>query len=148
MTGSALPSRSVTNTLVTDPYLIRVLETVYVTREESLTLIDLVSTYLQSSSETADNDAASLEAQLKLSKHQKRLYSRLSLLRGQNRTALLKVRETKQATAEARQEVDRLHLQLGNLYYEERHFRGDVVACESYELVSSPGPHSDLKVHD
>ncbi len=138
MIGTTLPSRSVANTLVTDPYLVKVLETVHAAREESLALIDLVSTIPQSSSETADKDTASIEAQLQLSKLQKRLYSRLSLLRGQNRTALLKVRETKQATAEARQEVDRLHLQLGNLYYEEKHFRGDVAACESYESDYSP----------
>jgi hypothetical protein len=28
-----------------------------------------------------------------------------------------------------------LHLQLQNLYYEERHLRGEIAACESYEYV-------------
>ena len=133
MTGTMATRPEVANTLVTDPYLVKVLETVSATREESLTVMDLVTTHLRTSSQSAEQDASSSEAQLQLSKLQKRLYARLSLLRGQNRTALLKVRETKQATAEARQEVDRLHLQLGNLYYEEKHFRGEVLACESYE---------------
>ena len=76
-----------------------------------------------------------LEAQLELSKQQKVLYSYLAQLRGLNRNAILKVRNTKQSTAEARQEIDRLHLQLQNLYYEERHLRGEIAGCESYEWV-------------
>jgi len=35
-----------------------------------------------------------------------------------------------------RQEVDKLHLQLQNLYYEQRHLQGEIAACESYEYVS------------
>ena len=124
------PSGTATTSLVTDPYLVRVLETANLTRDECLALVDLVSSHSLSSS---DVQKPSLDAQLQLSKQQKLLYSQLSQLRGQNRNALLKVRETKQVTAEARQEVDRLHLQLGNLYYEEKHLRGEVAACESYE---------------
>ena len=73
------------------------------------------------------------EAQIELSKQQKLLYAYLAQLRGLNRNAILRVRGTKQNTAEARQEIDRLHLQLQNLYYEERHLRGEITACESYE---------------
>ena len=46
---------------------------------------------------------------------------------------MLGVRSTKQETAEARQEIDSLHLQLQNLYYEQRHLRGEIAACEEYE---------------
>jgi THO complex subunit 5 len=41
-------------------------------------------------------------------------------------------REAKEATAEARREVDRLHLQLQNLYYEQRHLRGEIKACRDF----------------
>ena len=81
----------------------------------------------------AQGEEIPIEAQYELSKQQKILYSHLSQLRGLNRNALIKVRSTKQRTAEARQEIDRLHLQLQNLYYEERHLRGEITACESYE---------------
>ncbi|KAF3768903.1 hypothetical protein M406DRAFT_355072 [Cryphonectria parasitica EP155] len=42
-------------------------------------------------------------------------------------------RDTKTQTAEARQEVDVLHLQLQNLYYEQAHLQGEIAACESYD---------------
>jgi THO complex subunit 5 len=77
----------------------------------------------------------SLEAQLTFSKLQKTMIAHLSQLRGQNRRAVVSVRATKQETAEARQEVDRLLLQLQNLYYEQRHLMGEIGACEGYELV-------------
>jgi hypothetical protein len=57
-------------------------------------------------------------------------------LRGQNRDAIFRVRDTKQSTAEARQEIDRLHLQLQNLYYEQKHLTGEIAACEAYEYVN------------
>jgi len=47
----------------------------------------------------------------------------------------MSAREAKQTTTEARQEVDRLHLQLQNLYYEQRHLRGEIAACKDF-------PHS------
>lgn len=75
----------------------------------------------------------SLEAQLTLSKFQKKLIAHLAQLRGHNRRAIFGVRATKQETAEARQEVDRLLLQLQNLYYEQRHLMGEISACEGYE---------------
>ena len=31
------------------------------------------------------------------------------------------------------QEIDALHLQLQNLYYEQRHLRGEIAGCEDYE---------------
>lgn len=79
----------------------------------------------------------SVEAQLTLSKYQKKMIAHLAQLRGYNRRAIFGVRATKQETAEARQEVDRLLLQLQNIYYEERHLLGEIGACEGYEYVNS-----------
>ncbi|KAK4696339.1 THO complex subunit 5, partial [Lecanoromycetidae sp. Uapishka_2] len=114
--------------LVTDTYLQSVLETSTQTRQQCINLIDLVE-----GKAVAGSHATPLEDQLELSKQQKLLYSYLAQLRGLNRNAVIKVRNTKQTTAEARQEIDRLHLQLQNLYYEERHLRGEIAACESYD---------------
>ena len=73
------------------------------------------------------------DARLKLSQLQKTVIASLAQLRAQNKHSITCVRETKRATAEARQEVDRLFLQLQNLYYEQRHLMGEISACESYE---------------
>ena len=117
-----------TGDIVTDPYLQSVLDTCTHTRQQCMSLVDLAE-----ANAIAGSEKPSLEVQLELSKQQKILYSYLAQLRGSNRNAIMKVRNTKQATAEARQEIDRLHLQLQNLYYEERHLRGEIAACESYE---------------
>jgi hypothetical protein len=94
------------------------------------TLLDLVSTYPSTS-------PADREFQVEVSKQQKLLLTYLAQLRGLHRDAHVGARETKAMTAEARQEVDRLHLQLQNLYYEQRHLQGEITACESYEYVES-----------
>ena len=117
-----------TGDIVTDSYLQSVLATSLHTREQCMNLIDLVEGNAIAASQTP-----SAQVQLDVSKQQRRLYSYLGQLRELNRNAILKVRNTKQTTAEARQEIDRLHLQLQNLYYEERHLRGEIAACESYE---------------
>lgn len=83
------------------------------------------------------SDAPSEELQLELSKQQKLLGTRLARLRGLNRKAIFDTRATKQHTAEAKSEIDTLHLQLQNLYYEQRHLIGEIAACESYEYVSA-----------
>jgi Fms-interacting protein/Thoc5 len=77
----------------------------------------------------------STDTQLTLSKYQKTMVTHLAQLRGHNRRAIFGVRATKQETAEARQEVDRLLLQLQNLYYEQRHLMGEIGACEGYEYA-------------
>ncbi|KAL8677620.1 MAG: hypothetical protein Q9224_007178, partial [Gallowayella concinna] len=64
---------------------------------------------------------------------QKQLNADLATLRLSSRDSIFEVRTTKQDTAEARQEIDRLHLHLQNLYYEERHLRGEISSCESYD---------------
>lgn len=117
-----------TGDIVTDFYLQSVLATSLHTREQCMNLINLVQANAIVASQTP-----SVEVQLEVSKQQRLLYSHLGQLRELNRNAILKVRNTKQTTAEARQEIDRLHLQLQNLYYEERHLRGEIAACESYE---------------
>lgn len=116
--------------IVIDPYLQSVLETSTQTRQQCVKLIDLAE-----ANAVAGEQRPPLEVQLELSKQQKLLYAYLAQLRGLNRNAITKVRNTKQTTAEARQEIDRLHLQLQNLYYEERHLRGEIAACESYEYI-------------
>ena len=119
-----------TGDIVTDSYLQSVLATSLRTREQCMQLIELVG-----ANAIAASQVPSVEVQLDVSKQQRFLYSHLGQLRDLNRNAILKVRTTKQTTAEARQEIDRLHLQLQNLYYEERHLRGEIAACDSYESV-------------
>jgi THO complex subunit 5 len=114
--------------IVTDPALKLALETSSQTREQAIALLDLVSSHPPTSS-------PSHEFQLQISKQQKLLLTYLAQLRGLHRDAQVGARETKALTAEARQEVDRLHLQLQNLYYEQRHLQGEIAACESYEYV-------------
>jgi hypothetical protein len=115
--------------IVMDPGLKLALETSKQTREQAIALLDLVSSLSPTSS-------PSHEFQLQISKQQKLLLTYLAQLRGLHRNAQVGARETKASTAEARQEVDRLHLQLQNLYYEQRHLQGEIAACESYEYVS------------
>lgn len=114
--------------IVTDTFLQSVLETSTVTRQQCMTLLDHTAANPLTASKPP-----SPEAQIELWEQQKLLYSYLAQLRGLNRNAIFGVRYTKQSTAEARQEIDRLHLQLQNLYYEQRHLRGEIAACESYE---------------
>ncbi|KAH6660040.1 Fms-interacting protein-domain-containing protein [Truncatella angustata] len=82
---------------------------------------------------TGSIDSASAEALSEISKQQKLLITHLAQVRGLHRAATFSTRRTKAETAEARQEVDRLHLQLQNLYYEQRHLQGEIADCESYD---------------
>lgn len=126
------------HTIVIDPFLQSVLETSTQTRQQCMDLIDFSSANASSSSNPQNTAAAVTDdgtLQRRLTKQQRTLYARLGELRSLNRNAILQVRETKHLTAEARQEIDRLHLHLQNLYYEERHLRGEIAACESYEWV-------------
>lgn len=117
-------------TIVTDPSLKMALETSKQAREQAIALLDLSSSHSSTTDPTR-------EIQLQISKQQKILLAYLAQLRGSHRDAHVGARETKALTAEARQEVDRLHLQLQNLYYEQRYLQGEISACESYEYVSS-----------
>ncbi|PGH17857.1 hypothetical protein AJ80_04680 [Polytolypa hystricis UAMH7299] len=112
--------------IVTDPLLLPVMQT-------STETLSHCQTLLASLDPTSTQAPLSREALLEISKRQKLVFSLLAKLRGLNRDAILNVRATKQATAEARQEIDRLHLHLQNLYYEQRHLNGEIAACESYD---------------
>jgi Fms-interacting protein/Thoc5 len=111
--------------LITDPTLRPLLLTSQDTLRQTLEILTLLS--------ENHTNRPSQEAQLNLSRQQKALFSLLAQLRGHNRRAAFGVRNAKQETAEARQEVDRLLLQLQNLYYEQRHLMGEIGGCEGYE---------------
>ncbi|KAI0432125.1 hypothetical protein F5Y09DRAFT_164910 [Xylaria sp. FL1042] len=129
------------NDIVTDPELATVLAASRDTRLQALNLVDQIAT-------AGPIDAASAGAQLETSKQQKLLITNLAQLRGLHRAANFAARQTKAQTSEARQEVDRLHLQLQNLYYEQRHLQGEIAACESFESVPTAPvstPDKDVK---
>lgn len=115
--------------LITDPALASVIETSKAAREQALALVDLVA----EAGVAAGNGPLSSEALATLSKHQKLLNTNLAHLRGLHRSAHFRAREIKGQTADARHEVDVLHLQLQNLYYEQRHLEGEIQACESFD---------------
>lgn len=81
----------------------------------------------------ADTSSLSADQITEIVKDGKLLSANLGNLRSQYSAAQFDAREAKQETLEKRQEVDRLHLQLQNLYYEQRHLQGEITACESYE---------------
>ncbi|KAI2470009.1 Fms-interacting protein-domain-containing protein [Annulohypoxylon bovei var. microspora] len=112
--------------LVTDPNLLTVLDASRDTRLQALNLVDQIAA-------AGPVQNASPEALQETSKQQKLLITNLAQLRGLHRAAYFAARQTKSQTSEARQEVDRLHLQLQNLYYEQRHLQGEILACESYD---------------
>jgi THO complex subunit 5 len=113
--------------LITDPLLLSVLQSAAQARQQSLAILDLIDNF------HASTDANAEASALEISRQQKVLNAHLAQLRGLNRKAVLGVRQTKQETAEARQEIDSLHLQLQNLYYEQRHLRGEIAACNDYQ---------------
>ena len=111
--------------IVKETRLVAVLQISDQARDQAAELLQLV--------DRVGEGRPSAELQAELAKEQKHLFTSISHLRGLHRNACLSARETKAATAEARQEVDRLHLQLQNLYYEQRHLQNEIAACESYE---------------
>lgn len=119
-----------TDDIVQDPFLQSVLKSSTQARQKCMELIDLAERSAITSSQDLPEDT-----KLDLSRQQRVLNTELASLRDASRESIFEVRMTKQSTSEARQEVDRLHLQLQNLYYEERHLRGEISACESYEYV-------------
>ena len=122
---------------VQDPLLRSTLASAAQTRQQSLSILDFLdqqpaTTSSHLSDPTNDAFAAS---QLELSRHQKLLNANLARLRRQHRASVFNARDTKQNTAEAKSEIDSLHLQLQNLFYEQRHLRGEIGACEDYRSV-------------
>lgn len=116
--------------IVTDQNLRSVLQISQDARDQALALVDLIAQQQQQQQNGAGDDGA---AHVALAKLQKQLMTNLSHLRGLHRAAFIAARDTKAMTAEKRQEVDTLHLQLQNLYYEQRHLEGEIAACEGYE---------------
>ncbi|KAK2610443.1 hypothetical protein N8I77_003871 [Diaporthe amygdali] len=112
------------DSIVTDPALRSFLQTSQHAREQALGLADRLA---------AISAPLTTEQQISLSKEQKLLNTNLSHLRGLHRAAYLAARDTKAQTADARHEVDVLHLQLQNLYYEQRHLEGEIAACETHD---------------
>ncbi|KAG5927654.1 hypothetical protein E4U42_001976 [Claviceps africana] len=112
-------------TIVSEPGLVAVLQISDQARDQAHALLRLA--------DEASDSPPSAEMQAEIAKQQKHLFTSISHLRGLHRNACISARETKTQTAEARQEVDRLHLQLQNLYYEQRHLQGEITACESYD---------------
>ncbi|OCT54453.1 fms interacting protein [Cladophialophora carrionii] len=111
---------------IRDPSLQPLLETSRATLAKTLSVLSWLE-------ENATAATPSPEQKLELAQQQKILNAYLAKLRGQQRQAAFGARATKQETAEARQEVDRLLLQLQNLYYEQRHLMGEIGACEGYD---------------
>ncbi|GKT48336.1 putative threonine dehydratase [Colletotrichum spaethianum] len=122
------------NDLVSDKKLGAVLQTSGYAQDQALKLLQLLSDIARA--EEASGTAEQLQATL--SKEQKLLLTNISHLRGLHRSANFDARDTKAQTAEARHEVDRLHLQLQNLYYEQRHLEGEIEACESHTYQKLP----------
>ncbi|RGP65621.1 tho subunit 5 [Fusarium longipes] len=112
--------------IVTDPRLCAVLQISDQARDQTSALINL-------GEQTYSEGPVSDEAQDAIFKQQRLLFTTVAHLKGLHRNACLTARETKAQTAESRQEVDRLHLQLQNLYYEQRHLQGEITACDSYD---------------
>ena len=122
MTGD--PPALTAGVSVEDPVLSHCLQVADRTRR----LCHEIVTALESS---ADGDPSE-QALIDRSRRQKQLNALLVQLKGLHRCAVMASREAKDSTSEARREVDRLHLQLQNLYYEQRHLRGEINACEEF----------------
>jgi THO complex subunit 5 len=111
--------------LITDQKLNFILQTSHQACDQAHALVDLID------QNTSDTLSATQKAEI--SKQQSLLLATVAHLRGLNRHANLEARDTKAVTLEARQTVDKLHLQLQNLYYEQNHLQDEIAACESYE---------------
>lgn len=112
-------------TIVTDPSLQPLLQTSKAALAQTQAILD----WLQENAAAAPSQ----DLQIQLAKQQKLLHVYLVKLRGLHRKSAFGVRTTKQQTAEARQDLDRLLLQLQNLYYEQKHLLGEISACEDYD---------------
>ena len=113
---------------VNDPFLQSIVQASDSLRDQTLALLELVN------EQHATSQGEGREATLTPDtiKHQKVIASGVAKLRNQNRHLAHLVRDTKATTSISRAEVDRLHLGLQNLYYEERHLVGEIAGCEEY----------------
>ncbi|KAK4164259.1 Fms-interacting protein-domain-containing protein [Cladorrhinum sp. PSN259] len=117
---------------ITDPVLQSTLEISKSAREQAQALVDL---YAKSLEDASSNTGGAIPADVlgQISKEQKLLMTYLAQLRGLHRNSHLRHRKTKTQTLEVKGQVDSLHLQLQNLYYEQRHLKGEIAACEGFE---------------
>lgn len=111
--------------MVNEPPLAGVLQTSDQARDQAHALLHLADQAMQG--------RPSGELLAEMAKQQKQLFMSVSHMRAVHRAACLSARETKALTAEARHQVDRLQLQLQNLYYEQQHLQAETSACESYD---------------
>lgn len=122
--------------VITAPELLPSLATARATLQQSLAIIDLLSTNASTPTTT--------ELQRTVAQQLKTLQAYLARLRQQTRKTAFLARSTKAQTADARKEVDALLLQLQNLYYEQRHLLGEIAACEDYPHAFRELPLVDL----
>ncbi|KAK4191753.1 Fms-interacting protein-domain-containing protein [Podospora australis] len=115
---------------ITDPSLAAALETSKAAREQAQVLVD---TLVQAVASAPPGAALPAEVLTELSRQQKHLNTNLAQLRGLHRAAHFRSRDTKAQTANAKHEVDVLHLQLQNLEYEQRHLENEIAACEGFD---------------
>lgn len=111
--------------LVNDPSLRAVLDAADRTRQQCLELLSLLDTYKQ--------DSAQHEIEVAAPKQQRAVVAHLAKVRKLHRHAVVGMRATKQETANAKHEVDTLHLQLQNVRYIQQHLSSEIEACENYE---------------
>lgn len=102
-------------------------------RDHTFALFDLIEEEgNKTQSQESLDEAGVLRSSPNVLEAQQQLASQLAGLRGQNRRLAHVVRDTKAKTGNSRAEVDRLHLSLQNLYYEQRHLLGEIDSCENY----------------
>lgn len=123
--------------IVADSDLLEVLDAIDNLREQALQLLEQQEDALRNL-QVDDNTPGSTtpsEDEIRYVKQQQRVFSHAAMLRTLYTHAVMSTRGTKQTTSEARAEVDRLHLQLQNLIYEQRHLKGEIAACEGYKYA-------------
>jgi THO complex subunit 5 len=124
--------------VVKDVDLKSVLESIDNVRQQALSLLTLQEAGALKKPPTSNFKTGSdtpTQHDIELARQQSQLYAHMAQLRNLQRKAVMSVRQTKQGTADARHEIDTLHLKLQNLYYEQRHLKGEIGGCEGYEYV-------------
>ncbi|KAL0257864.1 hypothetical protein SLS55_007031 [Diplodia seriata] len=124
--------------IITDPDLRAVLDAASLAQQQCDALLAVLAEHPlppPASPSRPSSESAQMPPEVaeQISTAQKALHAHLAAVRNQNRKALLSVRSTKHATADARHEVDTLHLALQNLYYEQRHLESEIKACQGYD---------------
>jgi THO complex subunit 5 len=120
--------------IVADSTLLSALAAASRARDQCLEILNVLESY--SSDPSKDPTPISQSVETQISTQTRQVSGELGKVRALHRKALQGAREEKAKTANARHEVDILHLQLQNLYYEQRHLTGEINACESYEYAS------------